>query len=290
MLFHNSEVVIPEPTVAAPTPTVETEAVLSLSATLPVPTAYSNVSVDTWSTEWDVADVADIQVAGNDTKLYTNLVYAGIEFSSQTLNASSMTHFHMDLWTPSATSLPNTFKIKLVDFGADGVYDGGDDVEHELTLDASSGLISEGWLGINVPLSEFTALTTRGHLAQLILSGTLSTIYLDNIYFYDETLDVEAPVTQPALYHLGDNYPNPFNPGTTISFSTSQPAHVELSVFDLLGNRVATLMDSDSPATRRELYWNGRDAQGRALANGVYFYQLSLDGQPVETHRMLMLK
>ena len=170
-----------EPTEAAPAPTQPAANVVSLFSN-----AYTNVPVDTWSAEWDNADVADLQVAGDDTKLYTNLVFAGIEFTTQTVDASAMSHFHLDIWTPNSTAAPAIFKIKLVDFGADGAFGGGDDVEHELTLDATTtpAIASESWVGLDIPLADFTGLTTTGHLAQLIISGDLSTLYVDNIYFY----------------------------------------------------------------------------------------------------------
>ena len=169
------------PTIAAPTPTENPADVISLFSN-----AYTNVTVNTWSAGWDMADVADVQIVGNDTKLYTNLTYAGIEFTSPTINATAMSHFHMDIWTPDPTALPAVFKIKLVDFGANGVW-GGDDVEHELTFNASSTppLVSESWISFDIPLSNFIGLTTRGHLAQMIISGDPNTVYVDNVYFYD---------------------------------------------------------------------------------------------------------
>ncbi len=169
------------PTAAAPTPTVPASSVISLFSN-----AYTNVTVDTWSAEWDNADVADVQIAGDDVKLYTNLVFAGIEFTSKPINATAMTHFHLDIWTPDPTAVPAVFRIKLVDFGADGAYGGGDDVEHELTINkATTPAFATGrWVGLDIPLSDFAGLTTRAHLAQLILSGDLRTVYLDNVYFY----------------------------------------------------------------------------------------------------------
>jgi|GEM_PF-6985508 len=174
-------VVVTDPLVAAPTPLVDSSNVISLFSN-----AYNNVVVDTWSTSWDVADVADFVVEGNDTKLYTNIVYAGIETTSKVINASEMTHFHMDIWTPDSTVEPNVFKIKLVDFGANGVWSGGDDVEHEVTLSASTtpALATGEWVSIDLPLSDFTALTTKEHMAQYIISGNLKTVYVDNMYFY----------------------------------------------------------------------------------------------------------
>jgi hypothetical protein len=170
-----------EPTSPAPTPNYPAGNVISLFSN-----AYPNVTVDTWSASWDQADVADILVAGNATKLYTNLVFAGIEFISQQVDATTMTHFRMDFWTPDPTALPAVFKIKIVDFGANGAFGGGDDVEHELTLNASSvpSLSTGNWVSFDIPLSSFAGLTTKGHLAQLIISGDPNTIYIDNVLFH----------------------------------------------------------------------------------------------------------
>ena len=93
----------------------------------------------------------------------------------------------MDVWTPDPTDAPTVFKIKLVDFGADGVFGGGDDVEHELTFNASSNpaLQTGQWITFDIPLSDFANLTTKGNLAQLIFVGEpLPTVYVDNILFH----------------------------------------------------------------------------------------------------------
>jgi hypothetical protein len=163
---------------AAPTPTENAADVISLYSN-----AYDDVTVDTWSAEWDQAEVADVQLEGDDAKLYTGLNFAGIEFTSQTVDASSMDRFHMDIWTPDPTAAPAAFRIKIVDFGADGTFDGGDDTEHELTISAPP-LASNSWVEIDLPLSDFTGLTTTGHLAQIIISGDPNTVYVDNVYFY----------------------------------------------------------------------------------------------------------
>jgi hypothetical protein len=171
------------PTSAAPTPTYAAGNVISLFSN-----AYTNVTVNTWSADWDQADVADVQVAGNATKVYTNLDYAGIEFTSAQVNATTMTNFRMDIWTPDASAAPAEFKVKLVDFGADGAFGGGDDREHELIFTATStpALTTGSWLTLDIPLSAFTGLTTRANLAQLIISGQggIDTVFIDNILFY----------------------------------------------------------------------------------------------------------
>lgn len=168
------------PTEAAPVPTRDAANVISMYSN-----AYTNVPVDTWNTRWQfsTADNFFIQVAGDDVIRYRSLNFVGIEFTSSTINASAMSGFHLDIWTPDATTAPNNFKVLLVDFGANGVFGGGDDASHEVTI-ASPTLVSNSWVSLDIPFSSFTGLTTRGHLGQLVLSGTVPNLYLDNVYFY----------------------------------------------------------------------------------------------------------
>ncbi len=177
--FYNSGVPLspPEP---APTPT-ETEAdVISVFSD-----AYTSIDFDTWSSEWDDADVLDFVVASDNLKKYYNLVFSIAEYTtSGTLDLTTMTHFHMDVWTPVETNSSSEFKIKLVDYGANGVWDGGgDDVEHELTFDETT-MSTGSWVSLDIPLDDFAGMTTRMHFAQMILSGTYETAFIDNVYFY----------------------------------------------------------------------------------------------------------
>ncbi len=178
------------PTSAAPTPTLPAAQVISMYSG-----AYTNVPVDTWSAVWDQADLVDTTIAGNATKKYSNLVFAGIEATSQPIDASAMTGFHMDIWTPDPTGAPAAFRVKLVDFGANGTFGGGDDVEHELTFTAATtpALATGQWVAIDVPLSAFTGLVTRGHIAQLIISGDPKTVFVDNVYFYKPAAAATSP-------------------------------------------------------------------------------------------------
>jgi hypothetical protein len=164
------------PSSTAPDPTLPASDVISLFSN-----SYRNVPVDTWSTDWDQADLTDIKIDGNDVKAYTNLNFAGVEFASQTIDATAMTHFHLDVYIPNGT----TFKVKLVDFGADGVFGGGDDREQELffTPGTTPPLIPATWSNLDIPLADFTNLPSKAHLAQMIFSGA-STAYVDNVYFH----------------------------------------------------------------------------------------------------------
>ncbi|MBQ4822350.1 hypothetical protein [Aquimarina sp. MMG016] len=165
-----------EPLVAAPTPPARSpQDVISMFSD-----AYTDVNVDTWRTPWSDTTFEDVAIDGNPTKKYSALNFAGIETTTTTIDASSMTHFHTDIWSPNLTE----FKIKLVDFGANGVFDGGDDVEHEITI--SNPAVGE-WVSLDIPLSDFTGLTTRANIAQLIYVGAPSSnaiVFIDNVYFH----------------------------------------------------------------------------------------------------------
>lgn len=171
---------------AAPTPTLPASNVISMFSD-----AYTNVPVDTWQTSWSQANLQDVSIQGNATKKYSNLNFVGIEATSSPINATAMTHFHTDVWSSDFTQ----FKVKLVDFGANGAYGGGDDVEHEITINSPA---QETWVSLDIPLASFTGLTTRAHIAQLIYVGAPSsstTVYVDNVYFYNQlpTLTTAAP-------------------------------------------------------------------------------------------------
>ena len=112
----------------------------------------------------------------------------------------------------------------------------------------------------------------------------------------DEGCDPECDDDQtlPDSWNLGQNYPNPFNPTTTIRYALPQPALVELKVFSMLGQEVATLELSTKTPGEHLTLWDGKDFNGKDVPGGVYFYRLkatSLDGKTiVQTKKMIMTK
>ena len=167
------------PALAAPTPGLPSSDVISIFSN-----AYTNIPAVNWRSFGSAsAQYSSLTIGGNDTKAYTGLAngYVGIEFKSPVVNATSMTHFHMDVWMTSGSRL----LVKLVDFGANGIY-GADDTSHELTFnDVSTPPYALGsWVSLDLPFTSFTGLTNRAHLAQLILSGDTPTVFVDNIYFH----------------------------------------------------------------------------------------------------------
>ena len=92
----------------------------------------------------------------------------------------------------------------------------------------------------------------------------------------------------PAGFALGQNYPNPFNPSTVIPYQLTMAARVRLEVFNVLGQRMATLVDEERPAGLHTAAWDATDAAGQAVAAGVYIYRLTADGG-VLTRRMVLV-
>jgi hypothetical protein len=93
----------------------------------------------------------------------------------------------------------------------------------------------------------------------------------------------------PNATALLDAAPNPFNPSTTLRFSLASAGRIRLTVHDVAGRRVATLVDDDRGPGRYAVVWEGRDDMGRPVASGVYHYRLECEGFS-ETKRMTLLK
>ena len=86
------------------------------------------------------------------------------------------------------------------------------------------------------------------------------------------------------------NFPNPFNPTTTISFSIPSEERVTVKIYNSKGQLVKNLLESKLSAGNYSLVWNGKNDQGRSIGSGIYFYKLSNSGKTVAVKKMLMLK
>lgn len=97
-----------------------------------------------------------------------------------------------------------------------------------------------------------------------------------------------AGTALPEDFALGYNYPNPFNPATIIPYQLPETEHVRLEVFNILGQRVAFLVDTEQPAGAHTARWDGTDASGRAVGAGVYIYRLTSGGQAMSRRMVLV--
>lgn len=93
----------------------------------------------------------------------------------------------------------------------------------------------------------------------------------------------------PKEYALEQNYPNPFNPSTNIALALPKAGKVEVSVFNVLGQKVNTLLSGELPAGNHTIVWDGRNSQGESVSSGIYFYRI-VAGDFSQTKKMMMLK
>ena len=105
----------------------------------------------------------------------------------------------------------------------------------------------------------------------------------------DEASGTPGDIVLPMVSALNPNYPNPFNPMTTISFDLAEQGRVRISIFSIDGRLVKTLTDESLSPGRYERVWQGRDNGGRAVASGTYLYRMEGPGIQ-QTRRMLLIK
>ena len=123
-------------------------------------------------------------------------------------------------------------------------------------------------------------------------SATGLASYFDNIVVKSLTttgVKDHANLSIPGDFHLMQNYPNPFNPSTQIAYRLPSSGFVSLSVYDLLGRMVKTLVSGEQGAGYKSVAWDGKDQLGNSVPSGVYFYSLKA-GTIVESKKMVLMK
>ena len=97
----------------------------------------------------------------------------------------------------------------------------------------------------------------------------------------------ESPI--PENFQLLQNYPNPFNAGTMIRYELPQPAKVRLVIYNLLGQRVKSLVQGQQSEGKYSIHWNATSDAGRPVASGIYIYRITVDNY-VQSRKMMLLK
>ena len=159
-----------------------------------------------------------------------------------------------------------------------------------VTAQTSIGLSGNDSTGHNVQTALFQikngqVVTQAGSQSTLTLSSS-SHVLIDYLQLFAQATSIQRnPSTEiPGSYTLDQNYPNPFNPTTTIRFKLPQASDVQLTVYNVLGQKVAVLVNSRLSAGTHMVQFNAR-----ALASGLYFYQLKA-GQFVMNKKMMLIK
>lgn len=175
----------------APAPTRPAASVISIFSN-----AYTNAPVDYYNGYWapfQTTQSADFSVNGDNVLNYTNFNFVGIQFTSPTINASAMTHLHVDIFIPNTLSSNARLKFEMVNFGTPNITGA-----FTTTIQAAQ---SRQWVSLDIPLASFSGLTNRSNLAQIIFvddSGNIESFYADNIYLYNAGTTPPPTPTTPA--------------------------------------------------------------------------------------------
>ena len=174
-----------EPTAPPPAPTFDAANVISLFSD-----AYTDVPLTLPDPDFDRGTVSVVELSAGQNVRRVDYAgggdnFAGITFEgANSLNLTDFDNVRVDVWAPVATQI----RINLVDFGPDNAFDGGDDSNFEITIDASTtpALSNREWVTIDLPLSSFTGLNARANISQIFLSvdDPAQTVFYDNIIFY----------------------------------------------------------------------------------------------------------
>jgi len=128
------------------------------------------------------------------------------------------------------------------------------------------------------------------------LGSQSATQLFDNWFVDDVNLDLGIPLgigddelTTITEFKLEANYPNPFNPTTTISYQIPRSSDVKLTIYNTLGQKVRTLVNENRAAGAYDIQWNGRNDAGVQVGSGLYFYSIEADGF-TQTRKMMLLK
>jgi hypothetical protein len=241
------------PTLAAPVPTANPSNVMSIFSD-----TYTDLPNTNFNPNWGQATVVtQPNINGNVMLKYAGLNYQGTNLGSidgTPQNFTAYSYLHVDYWTADATAL----QFFLIEPGP-----------NERSYDFT--VIKDTWVSTDIPLSNYTSQGLPiDSIYQFKVVGD-GTVFLDNIYFSTVVSDVEEVIgAVPSEYSLGQNYPNPFNPSTKINFSLPEASNVKLTIFNTLGQEVATLLNDYMNAGSYEYSFDASD-----MTSGIYFYSIT---------------
>jgi hypothetical protein len=245
-------IVLGPPTVAAPTPPArDVDDVISIYSD-----AYTNISVDSFDTPWCPGTTEEILIDSNPTRLVSGLGCEGVEFISGRFDATTFTHFHMDIYTEIET-LDKNFNVKLSNWNGGS----GEVNALQFSADNSNFLTTPNpgtWISLDILLDDFNTINNgdRNDIVQFIMSSDLGEVYYDNLYIYRDPLAV-------GEFNAADFkvYPNPTSGSWTIS---SNSIINNVVVYDILGSQVF----AGTPNQQNV------DINASALNTGMYFARI----------------
>jgi len=197
--------------------------------------------------------------------------------------------FHYQFWSidvdglyPTVPSPGDKVLVEVSTTGANGEYTTLYEIRTATTtmpFENPTELSLSAYSGQNVNI-RFTAVTPNSRVLIFVL---------DNVTVSEPDADFDEVIAEPTVTVLAGNYPNPFNPSTSISFSLGVSGFVNIDVYNVRGQRVRSLVSGVYEAGVHNVVWNGVSDDGRSVGSGVYFYRMVSDGY-TGVKKMLLLK
>jgi len=211
-------------------------------------------------------------------------------------------------WTGWGATLAGDNNRKLYDDGTNGDAKAGDSVYTRILLfSPDSTVFSKNIVGQEFKFGIVGGDNESGfglnHLENIDDSGAEATLDIQfgsinpnkyNAWDFDKRKPIitaveESPGSAPFTYSLAQNYPNPFNPETSIQYSLAKAGKVTLTIYNVMGQKVRTLVDESKPAGKYTVSWNGRNDRNTPVSTGVYFYKINA-GDFNQIKKLLFLK
>ncbi len=241
--------------------------------------AHSDVEVnlpDTSAESWDTVAIPVIvsDVTGEGIYSFQCPWWSPLTFDSSVLTADSAytTSTIAEGWFFEYACAPGQ-----ISFGAYNSY----------PLSGSGPLVYIVFLVHGVPGD-----TTTIRFGEMWLNETPPDVTTDGLFTISSGTDVGGEdefSDRPAEFMLFQNYPNPFNPATVIQYALPHECEVEITVYNISGQKIKTLVKHKEETGCRQVRWDGRNDEGKQVASGIYFYRLKA-GEFTLTRRMLLLR
>ncbi|RLC56948.1 MAG: hypothetical protein DRH89_04555, partial [Candidatus Cloacimonadota bacterium] len=156
-----------------------------------------------------------------------------------------------------------------------------------LFVDPENGNYHLSWTNYPLPDSTMSPCIDSGDPnSPLDPDGTIADM---GAFYFDQNVGIEDPVLPGAKYSLS-NYPNPFNPSTTIEFSIRSDSKIELSIYNIKGQKVKQLISNQLTLGEHSIIWKGDDDSGSSVSSGIYFYKLNVNGRTEAVKKCLLIK
>jgi hypothetical protein len=226
-----------------------------------------------------------IEMTDSNEYYITNFIGIGLKL---TVNYQSIVPVELI----SFTAFPQSNSINLNWQTATETNNSGFEIQRKQVLSQQSSVSNEEWISIGFINGKGTTTEPQsysfvdGNLSSGIYKYRLKQIDFDGSFEYSNEIEVEI---NPKEFALEQNYPNPFNPATSIQYTIGSKQFVQLKVYDVLGNEIATLVNEEKSAGSYQVEFYVAQDSRPAIASGIYFYKLQA-GEFVQIKKMILIK